>query len=131
MIFPATLRPDRSRARCAFVGEFASAKLQVCDFSRGLIPDPKGHSAGVAVFRGGLKKGSGTTVAFAVCLTASTVNSIPSSAPGGAHSLSTLARAIIFFSVGDQVVEVALPICVRPLYTGVAMREAVLGTWGA
>src|SRR5439155_1638737 len=87
--------------------------------------------AGVAVFRGGLKKGSGATMAFTVCLTASTVSSIPSSVPGAALSLWTLARAIIFFNVGDQVVEVALPICVRPLYTGVARREAVLGTWGA
>src|SRR5437588_6571743 len=59
---------------------------------------------GVAVFRAGLKKGSFTTRAPTLFRTASTVISISSLVPGAAWLLPTLASAIIFFSVGDQVV---------------------------
>ena len=89
------------------------------------------HAGGVAVFRGGLKKGSFATVAVTLCRTASTVSSIWRLVPGSAWPEATLAKAIIFLRRGDHVVEVALPTCTRPLYTGTATREAVLGTWGA
>src|SRR5271166_3344059 len=98
---------------------------------------PRGHSGlglflqpthtGVLVLRGGLKNGSGRTVAAARCLTASTVTSICSFVPGCACCGSTLANAINCFSNGDQVVDVALPACSRPLYTGTCTREAVAG----
>src|SRR5882724_494857 len=72
------------------------------------------QSGGVEVFRGGLKNGSVTTRAPTVCLTASTVISNSSLVPGAALPLSTVARAISCFRMGDQVVEVALPTCRRP-----------------
>lgn len=74
----------------------------------------RGQIAGGAVFRGGLKKGSGTTVTVTVRRTASTVNSISNFVPREEHSRATLASAIIFFNVGDQVVDVALPACLPP-----------------
>src|SRR5581483_2845960 len=88
------------------------------------------HAAGVAVFLGGLKKGSLLTVAGTLWRTASTVISISSRVPGSAFSRATLASAIIFFNTGDHVVEVALPTCVPPRYTGTATRDAVLGVVG-
>ena len=42
-------------------------------------------------------------------------------------SVSTLASAIIFFRLGDQVVVVALPTCFSPEYTGTGTREACVG----
>ncbi len=73
---------------------------------------------GTAVFLGGLKNGRGTTFAETVCRTASTVISMLSVVPAAECSRFTHASAIIFFSVGDHVVDVALPTC-RPLrYTG-------------
>ncbi len=66
---------------------------------------------GTAVLRGGLKNGMGTTFAETVCRTASTVISTFSVLPAVACSRLIQASAIIFFSVGDHVVEVALPIC--------------------
>jgi len=91
------------------------------------------HAAGVAVFLPGLKNGSTTTVAETLCRTASTVISIWSRVPGFAWPEETLASAIIFFRIGDQVVEVALPTCVPPLLlkTGTATRDAMLGACGA
>jgi hypothetical protein len=65
--------------------------------------------AGITVFLGGLKKGSFTTVAAALCRVASTVISICSLMPGVEYAVSMLANAIIFLSTGDQVVDVALP----------------------
>jgi len=62
---------------------------------------------------GGLKKGSGTTFAETVCRTASTVISVCSEVPGPECSRPTEAGAIIFFKVGDHVVEVAFPTCRR------------------
>jgi len=72
--------------------------------------------------RGGLKKGSGTTFAETVWRTASTVISMLSDVPFPELSRLTEARAIIFFKVGDQVVEVALPTWRPPRYTGTATR---------
>src|SRR5216684_6408505 len=86
---------------------------------------------GIAVLRGGLKNGMGTTFAETVWRAASTVISILRVVPAAECSRLTQASAIIFFSVGDQVVEVALPICRPPRYTGTAVREAMLGTCGA
>jgi hypothetical protein len=64
--------------------------------------------------RGGLKNGIGTTFAETVWRTASTVISTLSVVPTAECPRLTQASAIIFFSVGDHVVEVAFPIC-RPL----------------
>ena len=41
-----------------------------------------------------------------------------------------VASAIIFFSTGDHVVEVARPTWRPPRYTGTATRDAVAGTCG-
>src|SRR6516162_11063541 len=78
-------------------------------------PRRSSHAGGVAVLRGGLKKGSFVTVALTLCRTASTVSSIWRRVPGAACSRWTLASAIIFLSSGDQVVEVALPTRSRAL----------------
>ncbi len=51
--------------------------------------------------------------------------------PTAECSRPTVASAIIFFNVGDQVVEVAFPTFRPPRYTGTAVREAMLGTCGA
>ena len=52
--------------------------------------------------------------------------------PAAACSRAQLeASAIIFFKVGDQVVEVAFPTCRPPRYIGTAKRDAMLGTCGA
>ena len=67
-----------------------------------------------AVFLGGLKNGTGTTFADTIFREASTVNSMLSVIPKVALSLPTDARAIIFFNVGDHVVDVALPTCRPP-----------------
>jgi hypothetical protein len=64
---------------------------------------------GTAVFRAGLKNGMGTIFAETVWRTASTVISTFNVLPAAEESRSTDASAIIFFRVGDQVVEVALP----------------------
>ena len=61
---------------------------------------------------------------------ASIVISICSGVPGFAYSVSTLASAIIFFRIGDQLVVVALPTCFSPEYTGTATREACAGAAG-
>ena len=66
------------------------------------------------VLRGGLKKGRGTIFADTVLRTASTVNSMLSVAPSVALSRLMEANAIMRFSVGDHVVEVALPTCRPP-----------------
>src|ERR1700720_4457400 len=86
---------------------------------------------GTAVFLGGLKKGVATTFAETVRRTASTVISIANIVPTAECSRFTQASAIIFFSVGDHVVEVALPTCFPARYTGTATRDAMLGTCGA
>src|SRR6476646_12281381 len=72
------------------------------------------YPTGVFVFRSGLKNGSFATFAVTFCLTASIVISICNFVPGCACAVSTLARAIIFLSSGDHVVEVALPTCLPP-----------------
>src|SRR5262245_21352449 len=69
-----------------------------------------GRYTGVAVFLFGLKNGVFTTVAPTSCRTASTVISKRKRVPTLAYSRLTVARAIIFFNVGDQVVVVAFPI---------------------
>src|SRR3954464_6104959 len=92
---------------------------------------PLAQAGGVAVFRGGLKKGVFTTVAGARCRTASTVISICSGVPSAVWEPSTVASAIIRFSTGDHVVEVALPTCWLLRYTGTATRDAVAATAGA
>ena len=79
---------------------------------------------GAAVFLAGLKNGRPDTLTFAFSRIASIVISICNRVPGFAYSVSRLARAIIFFSVGDHVVVVALPTCFSPEYTGTATREA-------
>jgi hypothetical protein len=89
------------------------------------------YTTGIAVFLGGLKNGIGTTLAATVLRTASTVISMCRIVPGVECSRPTLASAIIFFKVGDHVVDVAFPTCRPPRYTGTATREAMLGTWGA
>ena len=61
----------------------------------------------------------------------STVNSIWSFVPGRPASAATVASAIIFLSVGDQVVLVALPTCMPSRKTGTETREAVSGSCGA
>src|ERR1700722_14261679 len=86
---------------------------------------------GTAVLRAGLKNGSGTIFADTVCRTASTVISMLSVVPTTEFSRFTQASAIIFLSVGDHVVDVALPTTRPPRYTGTAVREAMLGTCGA
>src|ERR1700719_1451270 len=86
---------------------------------------------GMAVFLGGLKKGIGTILAETVWRMASTVISMLRIVPIEECSRSTDARAIIFFNVGDHVVEVALPTCFPARYTGTATRDAMLGTCGA
>src|ERR1700694_6084224 len=80
------------------------------------------HYTGVAVFLGGLKNGSVVTFTFVLRRIASIVISICSEVPGFECSVSTLARAIHFFRIGDQVVVVALPACLSPAYTGAAAR---------
>src|ERR1700722_2915043 len=89
------------------------------------------QTTGTAVLRAGLKNGSGTIFAETVCRTASTVISMFSVVPAAEFSRFTQANAIIFLSVGDHVVDVALPITRDPRYTGTAVREAQLGTCGA
>ena len=78
--------------------------------------------------RCGLKKGSGTIFAETVLREASTVNSMLRVAPSVALSRLIDARAIMRFNVGDHVVDVALPTCRPPRYTGTATRDAVPGT---
>jgi hypothetical protein len=67
------------------------------------------NQTGTAVFLAGLKNGNFATVAKAFSRTASIVTSICNLVPGCEYAVSRLARAIIFFSTGDQVVEVAFP----------------------
>ena len=75
---------------------------------------PAAHARGGAVFRGGLKNGVFTTFARTRWRTASTVISNCTSVPSAWCGRSTEASAIIRFSTGDQVVDVALPTW-RPL----------------
>src|SRR5579863_1489776 len=88
------------------------------------------HYTGVAVFRGGLKKGRAVTFTLVFSRTASIVTSICSDVPGLEYSVSMLASAIIFFRIGDQLVVVALPTCFSSEYTGTATREACAGAAG-
>src|ERR1022692_1433426 len=88
------------------------------------------HHTGVAVFLGGLKNGRGVTFTFVLRRIASIVISIWSEVPGFAYSVSTLASAISFFRIGDQLVVVTLPACLSPEYTGTATREACAGAAG-
>jgi len=67
------------------------------------------YSARRAVLRGGLKNGSGTTLAETVLRAASTVSSMLNVLPSVALSRLMEASAIMRFNVGDQVVDVALP----------------------
>src|SRR5688572_18573089 len=90
-----------------------------------------GHAGGVAVFRGGLKKGVGTTVARAHLRAPSIVTSIRTSVPAATCGASIVARAISFFIVGDQAVVVARPICSPFRMTGTGCREAAAGATGA
>src|SRR5579872_198617 len=69
---------------------------------------------GVAVFRDGLKNGKVVTFTFVFNRIASMVISICSAVPGFEYAVSRLASAIIFFSVGDQLVVVAFPTCLSP-----------------
>ena len=69
---------------------------------------------GVAVFLGGLKNGRVVTLTFVLRRIASIVISICNEVPGLAYSVSTLANAINFFRIGDQLVVVALPTCLSP-----------------
>ena len=50
--------------------------------------------------------------------------------PSAKYGRSIVARAIIFFSTGDHVVDVAFPTCRPDRYTGTAMRDAVAETAG-
>ena len=59
----------------------------------------------------GLKNGIFTTLAGTRWRTDSTVTSISSVVPTALEPFATVASAIIFFSVGDHVVDVALPTC--------------------
>ena len=61
---------------------------------------------GVAVFLGGLKNGSAVTLTLVFKRMASIVISICSWVPSFECSVSTLASAIIFFKIGDQLVVV-------------------------
>src|SRR5277367_3903752 len=88
-------------------------------------------TGGAAIFLGGLKNGNGTILADTDFRAASTVNSMFSVDPNVALSLLTEASAIMRFSVGDHVVDVALPTCRPPRYTGTATRDPVPGTCGA
>src|SRR6266478_5146579 len=90
-----------------------------------------GQITGTAVFLGGLKNGMAATFAETVWRAASTVISMLSVVPAVECSRLTQASAIIFFSVGDHVVDVAFPVCRPPRYTGTATRDAMLGTCGA
>src|SRR5512137_1983985 len=72
------------------------------------------HYTGTAVFRFGLKNGSGTTVAVVFRRCASMVNSICSFVPGLENSVLTLANAINFFNSGENAVVVAFPTCRSP-----------------
>ncbi len=72
------------------------------------------QAIGIAVFLGGLKNGVGTTFAETVWRTASTVISMLRVLPMAALWRSTQASAIIFLSVGDHVVDVALPMTRPP-----------------
>src|SRR5437899_10685915 len=85
----------------------------------------------MVVLRAGLKNGSGTTFAETVRRAASTVISMLRVVPAVEYWRLTQASAIIFFRVGDQLVDVALPTCRPPRYTGTATRDAMLGTCGA
>src|SRR2546426_11057277 len=85
---------------------------------------------GTAVFRLGLKNGSGTTVAVVCFRWASMVNSICSFVPSFEKSVLTLPSAINFFNRGENAVVVALPACRSPEYTGTATRDAWLGAGG-
>src|ERR1700730_504992 len=88
-----------------------------------------GHT-GVDVFLAGLKNGIAVTFTFVFRRIASIVISICNCVPGFACSVSTLASAISFFRIGDQLVVVALPTCLSPEYNGTATREAWLGAAG-
>ena len=79
---------------------------------------------GVAVFLKGLKNGSLVTLTFVFSRIASIVISICNCVPSFEYSVSTLASAIIFFKIGDQLVVVAFPTCFSPEYKGTATREA-------
>ena len=81
--------------------------------------------------RGGSKNGSAATVTPTVLRRWSTVSSMARRVPGAAAEEETVARAIIFLSVGDQVLLVAFPTWSRSRYTGTETREAVAGSWGA
>src|SRR5271156_6325989 len=85
---------------------------------------------GVAVFLGGLKNGSAVTFTFVFNRIASIVISICNCVPSFECAVSTLASAINFFRIGDQLVVVALPTCLSPEYTGTATREAWVGAAG-
>src|SRR5579863_2229824 len=91
---------------------------------------PQPTHTGTAVFLAGLKKGIFTILAVTFWRIASIVISICNLVPSLAWEVSMLARAIIFFRIGDQVVDVALPTCFSPQYTGTATREAWLGAAG-
>src|SRR5260370_39648689 len=84
---------------------------------------------GTAVLRGGLKNGMGTTFSETVWRTGSTVISTLRVVLAAECSRFMQASAIIFFSVGDQGVDVALPICRLLRLTGRATPEAMLGTF--
>ena len=60
--------------------------------------------------------------------TSTTHNITNNYVPVGARSFNVDSTS--GFNVGDHVVEVALPTCNPPRYTGTALREAVLGTCG-
>jgi hypothetical protein len=75
----------------------------------GYAKDPVRQRASGAVLRGGLKNGTGTTLAETVLRAASTVSSMLSVEPKVALSRLMEAKAIMRLSVGDHVVEVALP----------------------
>ena len=79
---------------------------------------------GVSVFLAGLKNGKPDTLTFAFSRIASIVISICNGVPGFEYSVSRLAKAIIFFSVGDHVVVVTFPTCFSPENTGTATRDA-------
>src|SRR5689334_25271430 len=89
------------------------------------------HATGVAVLRGGLKNGVLTTVAPTRWRTASTVYSISSRVPTALWPAERVASAISFLSVGDQVVDVALPTHSPSRYTGTGTRDAAAGICGA
>ena len=110
---PAELLTHFRDGKRNFFPGFEQSQSGVAPDKSGLPPHSKNQPGGVAVFLFGLKNGVLTTRALTRCRTASTVISNCTFVPGLVKPLFIVAKAIIFFKVGDQVLDVALPTC-RP-----------------